>query len=213
MAALLAGERAWPGMPLAHAGEVTAGEGTYVWGAQLHAAVAGIVVLGGESSPPTVSVLATARGASASAQPPAVGDLVTCRVARLNPRIASLDILCLGGVPLREACTGLLRREDVRGFEKDKVEMYSSCRPGDVVQARVISLGDSRAYYVTTASDELGVVFAQSAEEGTTMVPVSYDEMMCPVTHSREPRKVAKPVGVAVNTVDSEKGNDDRGMA
>lgn len=206
MAELVAGERVWPGMPLAHAGDITAGEGTYVWGAQLHAAVAGTVVLDRDSSPPTVCVRPSAPGASASAQPPAVGDLVTCRVARLNPRIASLDILCVGGVPLREACTGLLRREDVRAFEKDKVEMYSSCRPGDVVQARVISLGDSRAYYVTTASDELGVVFAQSAEEGTTMVPVSFEEMMCPVMHTREPRKVAKPVGAAVHAEDSEKG-------
>lgn len=176
--ALHSGERVWPGMPLAHAGEVTAGEGTYLWGAQLHAAVAGTVGLDGDSSPPTLCVRPSAPGASAFAPPPAVGDLVTCRVARLNPRIASLDILCVGGVPLREPCTGLLRREDVRAFEKDKVEMYSSCRPGDVVQARVISLGDSRAYYVTTASDELGVVFAQSAEEGTTMVPISFQEMM-----------------------------------
>jgi len=187
--------RAWPGQVLARVGEAVGGEGTYTWGSQLHAAVAGAVVVDTHSTPRVVSVRSAGAGTSAAVQLPAVGDIVTCRVARLNPRIASLDILCVSGLPLREPCTGLLRKDDVRSFEKDKVEMYASCRPGDIVQARVISLGDSRAYYVTTASDELGVVFAQSSEENATMVPVSHDEMMCPVSLAREPRKVAKPVG------------------
>lgn len=187
----------WPGMALASCGEALAGEGTHVWAGVLHASLAGLAHVDSRTAPPTVSIAsAFASAAASSAAPlPAVGDVVTCRVLRLNPRIASLEILCVGGLPLREPCTGLLRREDVREFEKEQVEMYSSCRPGDVVQARVISLGDSRAYYVTTAADELGVVFAQSAEEGATMVPVSFNEMMCPVTHTREARKVAKPVG------------------
>lgn len=64
-----------------------------------------------------------------------------------------------------------------------------SHRPGDVLLARVISLGDSRAYFLTTAAVELGVVFARSAE-GVTMLPVSWQEMMCPATKNREPRKV-----------------------
>ena len=37
---------------------------------------------------------------------PAVGDLVTCRVTRINPRMASVDILCVGATALREASAG-----------------------------------------------------------------------------------------------------------
>ena len=36
-----------------------------------------------------------------------------------------------------------VRKEDVRSFEKDRVEMYKSFRPGDIVLARVLSLGEA----------------------------------------------------------------------
>ncbi len=57
--------------------------------------------------------------------------------------------------------------------------------------AEIISLGDSRSYYMSTAKNELGVVLAHSAA-GVAMTPVSWQEMECPVTKSRELRKVAK---------------------
>ncbi len=52
---------------------------------------------------------------------------------------------------LPNKCTSLLQ-----------VEMYSCFRPGDLVRAEVISLGDSRSYYLSTAKNDLGVVYAKS---------------------------------------------------
>ena len=43
-----------------------------------------------------------------------------------------------------------------------QVELYSSFRPGDIVRAEVVSLGDARSYQLSTAKNELGVVFAKS---------------------------------------------------
>lgn len=40
--------------------------------------------------------------------------------------------------------------------------MYDCFRPGDVVRAKVLSLGDARSYYLTTAANSLGVVHAKS---------------------------------------------------
>ena len=40
--------------------------------------------------------------------------------------------------------------------------MYKSFRPGDVVRAEVLSLGDTRNYLLATTKNELGVVFAES---------------------------------------------------
>ncbi|KAL0927673.1 hypothetical protein M5K25_001871 [Dendrobium thyrsiflorum] len=56
-------------------------------------------------------------------------------------------------------------QQDVRATEIDKVDMYQSFRPGDIVKAEVLSLGDARAYYLSTAKNELGVVSAQSIAE------------------------------------------------
>jgi hypothetical protein len=42
-------------------------------------------------------------------------------------------------------------------------------------------LGDARAYYLSTAKNDLGVIFAQSVA-GHTMIPISWEEMICPKT-------------------------------
>ena len=80
----------------------------------------------------------------------------------MNTRFCKLAILAVEGCPLNEPFRGTLRKEDVRATEKDKVEIYKSFRPGDIVQARVSSLGDSQSYFLSTAENELGVIFAMS---------------------------------------------------
>lgn len=177
-----------PGEAVEEAGLSSA---VFVWGGRTHAAFAGRSGQAGPSSPIVE-----------------VGDIVTCRVARINPRLTNLEILCVGKgcVPLREPCAGLLRREEVRQSENDEpIQMHQCFRLGDIVLARVVSPGDARAYYVSTAADELGVVIARHSESQATMVPVSWREMECPVTKIRERRKVARPspeAGVATGTAD-----------
>ncbi|KAF3844068.1 hypothetical protein F7725_016116 [Dissostichus mawsoni] len=118
-------------------------------------------------------------------------------VTSINPRFAKVHILYVGSTPLKDRFRGTIRKEDVRATEKDKVETYKSFRPGDIVLAKVvsfsrISLGDVQSnYLLTTAENELGVVVAHS-EAGAQMVPISWCEMQCPQTHSKEFRKVAR---------------------
>ncbi|KAK3080194.1 hypothetical protein LTS18_002873 [Coniosporium uncinatum] len=94
----------------------------------------------------------------------------------------------------------LIRTQDIRATEKDKIKMLESFRPGDVVRAVVISLGDQGGYYLSTAGNELGVVLAWSSEDeagGRELVPVSWREMGVVDerggVEGREGRKVAKP--------------------
>ncbi|KAG7486897.1 exosome complex component CSL4 [Solea senegalensis] len=123
---------------------------------------------------------------------PDVGAIVTCKVTSINPRYAKVHILYVGSTPLKDRFRGTIRKEDVRATEKDKVETYKSFRPGDIVLAKVISLGDVQSnYLLTTAENELGVVVAHS-ETGVQMVPISWCEMQCPRTHNKEFRKVAR---------------------
>lgn len=55
-----------------------------------------------------------------------------------------------------------------------------------------ISLGDQANYYLSTASNEFGVIMAVS-EAGNAMYPVSWKEYKDPETEESELRKVAKP--------------------
>ncbi|KAI9043399.1 exosome non-catalytic core subunit CSL4 [Aspergillus affinis] len=86
----------------------------------------------------------------------------------------------------------LIRKEDVRAVEKDRVVMDEMFRVGDIVRGTVISLGDQSFYYITTARNDLGVVMARS-EAGNMMFPVSWKEMRDPATGAAELRKVARP--------------------
>ena len=77
-----------------------------------------------------------------------------------------------------------------------------------MILVRVISLGDMNSYFLSSAENELGVVIAYS-EAGHRMLPVSWNEMQCPVTMLKEYRKVAKVQPEFINYV-AEKENEMR---
>ena len=163
--------------------------GTYTQHGYIYSSLAGEVRL---VTRPDSVVSVEVRGGGRDTVVPAQRDIVTVRLLAVNPRFAKVHILCVGDTVLPEPFRGLVRKEDVRATEKDRVEMYRSFRPGDIALARVISLGDAQAgYLLTTAENELGVVIARS-EAGAAMVPVSWSEMQCPVSCVKEGRKVAK---------------------
>ncbi|KAG9088067.1 exosome 3'-_5 exonuclease subunit ski4 (Csl4) [Ceratobasidium sp. UAMH 11750] len=132
------------------------------------------------------------------AQAPSPGAIVVGTVTRLSPLQATISITIVDSVPLPhgEEFTGVIRVQDVRSTEKDKVKISNCFRGGDVVRGAVISLGDSRNYYVSTTRNDLGVIFATS-EAGATMDPISWLEMRCPKTGAIEKRKCAKPSSIS----------------
>ena len=69
--------------------------------------------------------------------------------------------LILIGQPfvVRSPLKGVIRREDVRQTEKDRVELSKCFRPSDIVMAKIISLGDQNNYLLSTAADELGLFY------------------------------------------------------
>lgn len=153
---------------------------------------------------PLVSVVrrTAANAESSSSSSLSAGDVVLCRVTRISQRAAFAAIICVErkssasssptAIPLATPLTGILRAPDVRSTEIDAVEVPSCFRPGDVVRARVLSLGDARSFYLSTAADDLGVVFARSEAASVPLVAESWQQMRCPSTGTVEKRKVAK---------------------
>jgi exosome complex component CSL4 len=123
---------------------------------------------------------------------PRAGDVVTGVVVRVTPRVAAVNIACVGRRALPETFSGIVRSQDVRATSTEQVELYKAFRPGDVVRAEVLSLGDARSYFLSTGRNDLGVVSATHSVSGAAMVPLSWNLMMCPKTNMTEPRKVAK---------------------
>ncbi|KAJ9143873.1 Exosome component 1 [Pleurostoma richardsiae] len=198
-----------PGQVLGPTSRYLPGPGTHIFEGNLHSSLLGVVHVNQPPRPPgpakrltkitpvapaelpTISV--SRSGLSEKREVlPEVNNVVLCRVTRTSPRQAVVAILVCGDTVLEAEWQGVIRVQDVRATEKDRVKIHESFRPGDIVRAQVISLGDQANYYLSTAKNEFGVIMATS-EAGNTMYPVSWKEYKDPETGLSEPRKVAKP--------------------
>lgn len=198
-----------PGQILASTSSHLPGPGTHVFEDNILASIIGISIItpaANRSGKPIISIprqATTPIVSRPSTSLPKVGSIVLCRVTRVQQRQLAASILVVDPSPndvISYSQTtndelqfqSVLRKEDVRTHEKDKIVMNEMYRVGDIVRAVVISLGDERNYYISTAGNEFGVVVATS-EAGNAMVPASWKEMKDVVTGKGESRKVAKP--------------------
>lgn len=205
-----------PGDLLATEIDFDAGPGTYAISGSIRASLGGFVTINPPSNGSLKRGMLVVAREGSSILVPDVDALVTCRITRITHLQASAEILLLNGLPVSEPFHAVIRRENVRESEIDKVRRYrreffaainltvykllpvpqvviEECfKPGDLVLAQVVSLGDSRSYFVGTARSDLGVLHGV-ADTGETMAPMSAEWMQVPATGLREKRKVAKP--------------------
>lgn len=155
-----------PGLKLGTASEFVAGPGTHIHDGLLYASILGPIkttippkpagpqkrltkiTAAAPAALPTVSIerdISANSGKdgvdkSKSEILPEVGSTVLCRVTRIKPKEASVAILVVGETVLDGDWQGLIRVQDVRATEKDKVKIFESFRPGDIVRAIVVCI-------------------------------------------------------------------------
>lgn len=103
-----------------------------------------------------------------------IGDIVLVRVLKLNINQVIVEILSVSDRILRIKSRGVIRREDIRLNDIDSLVIHECFRPGDIVRAIVISLGDARQYFLSTAEAEFGVKWAKSEKSGQFLVPINW---------------------------------------
>lgn len=179
-----------PGDRIGSLREATPGEGTYSRAGHVYSSAVG--QLGWNEQDKSVSV--KPRRPRASSLVLVAGQIVLSKVTRIVAlQQVVVEIVAAKGVgALPYTHEGGIRKEDIRTGASEEVELQDCFRAGDFVLCRILSLGDSRRYLLTTAEPELGVVRAISAVSGKPMVPISWKEMQCPETKVKEPRKCAK---------------------
>lgn len=201
-----------PGDRLGNIKQIRPGVGTYSKRGHVYASAVGKLILtdapsehddannnSNSSAPPIVSVQLAPGRQYASTKVLNVGQIVLGKVTRVVLNQAVVEIVAAESVGALRNFTheGSIRRDDVRAGASEEVQLYDNFRPGDVVLCRILSLGDSRRYYLSTAEPELGVVRATCQTSGKRMVPVSWKEMECPETKVKEYRKCAKPMNLS----------------
>lgn len=110
------------------------GHGTYERQGYIYSQLAGYVDIVERDNVKIVEVHTTGEQTIVPAQ----GDIVTAQVYIITQTYAKCYIKCVGNTALRRPFRAVLRKEDVRASEKDRVEIYKSFRPGDIILARVV---------------------------------------------------------------------------
>uniref|UniRef100_M4B8D7 Exosome complex component N-terminal domain-containing protein n=1 Tax=Hyaloperonospora arabidopsidis (strain Emoy2) TaxID=559515 RepID=M4B8D7_HYAAE len=145
-----------PGQRLVTAAEkkLTAGKGAYERDGAIFASICGQW-----SVSQNVVEVTRANKTVASALVLRLGDIVIGRVTKLTTRQVMVDILCVNKETVfHEPFPGTIRLEDVRSHDIDKLVIEEVFLPDVLVKAVVLSFGDTRSYFLSTAKPGLGVV-------------------------------------------------------
>ncbi|CAI5710763.1 unnamed protein product [Peronospora effusa] len=160
------GDVAVPGQFLATADEtIKAGNGAYVRDGSIFASIFGKWRISQD-----IVEVTRANKTMASDQVLRLNDIVICRVIKITSRQVMVDIVCVGKTVLKEAFPGTIRLEDVRTQDIDKLVMEEVFLPGMLVKAVVLSFGDTRSYFLSTAKPGLGVVHQPIDQDSQTTV-------------------------------------------
>ena len=92
-----------PGDLLGLAADLKAGPGTYERGGKVYASLVGEA----RAADGTAEVVPWAGASARSGVVPKLHSVVTCRVAKINPRMAHLDVLCVGEQAVKTKFHGL----------------------------------------------------------------------------------------------------------
>lgn len=182
-----------PGQTLSSSSKYAPGPGTHIASSQLTSSLLGPTLSKKNSVAPKGAPILSIQRPPSSPPQPSVNTQVYARITRLERVQARCDIIVVSDTVAPLPLRGILRSQDVRATEKDKVKLPECFAVGDIIRAVIVGLGDQQGYYLSTAGNEFGVVMAWS-ESGNGCVPVSWKEVRDSVTGQQELRKVAKPI-------------------
>jgi exosome complex component CSL4 len=174
-----------PGDHLGVIEEFTPGSGTYVEHGTIHSKITGCTLL--DMLNKKVSVYPLVQEASV----PQIGSMVSGQVLDVRSKKAVLRILQIGKKLLSGFFTGILYISDVSPSYVET--MFSVCKTGDIMRAKVIS-NKNRTFYLSTAEKNLGVIYALCSRCGH-ILRLGKQGMQCSRCGNVERRKVPPDYG------------------
>lgn len=108
---------------------------------------------------------------------------------------ATVNIIQVNENPITSYIEGILKKQNIRKSEIDKIKMEDSFLPGDMIKAKIVNfplkkltIGDGFRINLTTTTEDTGVIFGKSLEKGSLLVPITWTEMIDPDSLSKEKR-------------------------
>jgi len=177
-----------PGERLGVIEEFTPDTGTYVKDGIIHAGVIGHALVDLANKRVSVHPLVH------EARVPKVGNTVMGQVSNAQTENASVRIFKIDDKPLSGSFSGVLHVSDVQLSYVES--MFSVCKPGDIIRAKVIS-EKNQVSHLSTKDKSLGVVYALCSQCGYTL-ELKRQTMYCPRCGNTEKRKTALDYGKGI---------------
>lgn len=174
-----------PGERLGVIEEFIADAGTYVKDGVIYSKVVGRALLDFPNK--RVSVYRLVREVTV----PKTGSIIVGQVANVQKQNAFVHMYEIDETQLSGFFSGILHVSDVQLRYVDS--MFSVCKPGDVIRAKVISEKNG-TYHLSTKDRNLGVVYAFCSQCGY-MLELRRQRMHCPRCGKIEKRKTALDYG------------------
>jgi exosome complex component CSL4 len=193
------GQLAVPGERLGVIEEFIPDANTYVKDGVIYSKVVGRALF--DFAHRRVSVYKLAQGAKV----PVVGSTVLGNVSITQSEIAGVRIFAVDDKEVSGVFSGVVHVSDVHLRYVDS--MFSVCKPGDVVRAKVIS-EKNRTYHLSTKERNLGVVYAFCSSCGNLLEP-RRNGMHCPRCGRMERRKTAADYGKGMIQRRRDDGSDE----
>ena len=182
------GQFVFPGKRLGVIEEFVADTGTYVQDGIIYSTIVGRALL--DLLNKRVSVYPLVQ----MPKVPRIGSTTLGQVLSVQKQNASIRIHQIGGTQLSGFFTGLLHVSDVQSRYVES--MYSICKPGDTIKAKVISEKNG-TYHLSVKDRDLGVVHAFCSRCGYVLERKQY-RMRCARCGKIEKRKTALDYGKEV---------------
>jgi len=179
------GQFVLPGERLGVIEEFIADAGTYVKDGVIYSKVVGRALLDFPNK--RVSVYQLVREVTV----PKIGSIVVGQVANVQKQNAFVHMYEIDETQLSGFFSGILHISDVELRYVDS--MFSVCKPGDVMRAKVISEKNG-TYHLSTKDRNLGVVYGFCSQCGY-MLELRQQRMCCPRCGKIEKRKTALDYG------------------
>jgi len=162
--------------------------GTYVKEGVIYSKVIGRALIDLQNK--KVSVYSLVKGAGV----PKIGSIILGQVSSVQSDTANIRIFKIDNEEVSGFFSGVLHVSDVQLSYIDS--MFSVCKPGDVMRAKVIS-EKNQVYHLSTKDKDLGVVYAFCSQCGYTL-ELRRHTPYCSRCRMNEKRKIALDYGKGV---------------
>ncbi|SBS81035.1 exosome complex component CSL4, putative [Plasmodium ovale] len=121
---------------------------------------------------------------------PQVGDVVICKIFRVTFNLIYCNILLANNKPMKNTFKAYINKSDIHIYEGELGDNFDCFKQGDIIKAKVLSIGQHSSYKLSTVGSDLGVIIALS-DKGEVLKPVAWNLMINLRDMSFEQRKVS----------------------